>query len=149
MYSLVSNSMAYETGGSMRQSQGLSNNLYPEPNHPNSSYWYLFLRPILILSSYLRLGLPEGLLPVAVKMFLHPGYMTCPSQSSWVLTFASGSCFQIPLSSIPPVMLETTFHNYVHNWQYYCFIYFNFQVRRKGSWNKNLALKLVRYAYVK
>ena len=27
-----------EPGGSVPHSQGLSNNPYPEPNHPNSSY---------------------------------------------------------------------------------------------------------------
>ena len=30
-----------ELGGSMPHSQGLSNNPYPEPNQPNSPYWYL------------------------------------------------------------------------------------------------------------
>ena len=32
-----------EPGGSMPHSQGLSSNSYPEPNQPNTSYWYLFL----------------------------------------------------------------------------------------------------------
>ena len=32
-----------KTGDSMPHSQGLSNNPYPEPNQPNSSYWYIFL----------------------------------------------------------------------------------------------------------
>ena len=32
-----------EPGGSIPYSQGLSNNPYPEPNQPNSSYCYLFL----------------------------------------------------------------------------------------------------------
>ena len=31
-----------EPGGSIPHSQGLSNNPYPEPNQPNSSYWHLF-----------------------------------------------------------------------------------------------------------
>ena len=29
-------------GGSMPHSQGISDNPYPDPNQPNSSYWYLF-----------------------------------------------------------------------------------------------------------
>ena len=32
-----------EPGSSMPYSQGPSNNLYPQPNQPNSSYGYLFL----------------------------------------------------------------------------------------------------------
>ena len=32
-----------EPGGSMSQSQGLSNNPYSEQNQPNSSYCYLIL----------------------------------------------------------------------------------------------------------
>ena len=47
-------------------------------------------RSILILSSHLRLGLPEGLFPVGLPVkilkisltFLHSGYMPGPSQSS-------------------------------------------------------------------
>ena len=63
---------------------------YPEPNQPNSSYWYLFLlRSILIFSSRLLLGLPKGLFLVAVHVtilktlpyFFHSGYMTWASQS--------------------------------------------------------------------
>ena len=34
---------AVEPGVSIPQSQGLSNNPYPEPNQPSSSYWLLFL----------------------------------------------------------------------------------------------------------
>ena len=52
-----------EPGGSMPPSQGLSNNSYPEPNQPNSPHWF-----ILILSSYLRLGLPKGLFPVGLPV---------------------------------------------------------------------------------
>ena len=57
-----------EPGGSMQHSQRFSNNPYPEPNQANSSYRYLCLRSILILSSHLRLGLPEGLFPVGVTV---------------------------------------------------------------------------------
>ena len=31
-----------ESGDTMPHSQGLSNNPYPEPDQPNSLYWYLF-----------------------------------------------------------------------------------------------------------
>ena len=44
----------------MQNSQELSNNSYPEPNQPNSLYWHIFLRSIIILSSYLRLVLPTS-----------------------------------------------------------------------------------------
>ena len=48
------------------------------------------LRPILMLSSHLGLGLPKNLLPAGVPFknfesipsFFHSGYMTCPCQSS-------------------------------------------------------------------
>ena len=50
-----------EPGGSMPQSQGLSNNPYPEPNQPNSSS-----RSIIILSTHLRLGLHKDLIPVKI-----------------------------------------------------------------------------------
>ena len=42
----------------MPHSQGLSNNPYPEPNQPNSSYWYLFK----------ILAFPKGLIPVGVPV---------------------------------------------------------------------------------
>ena len=67
-------------GGSLPRLQGLSNNRYPEPNQPNSSYWF-FLRSILILSSHLRLDFPKGLFPVGEPIrilkalpFFHTGY---------------------------------------------------------------------------
>ena len=51
-------------GGSRPYSQGLSNNLYPEPNQPTPLIdTYLF---ILILSSRLSLGLPKGLFPAGI-----------------------------------------------------------------------------------
>ena len=40
----ITNSMAYEPGGSMPHSQELSNNPYPEPNQPNSSYDNYFFK---------------------------------------------------------------------------------------------------------
>ena len=59
-----------EPGSSMSHSQELSSNSYPEPNQPNSSYWYLFLRSILrlILFSHLPLGLPKVLPPAGVPV---------------------------------------------------------------------------------
>ena len=53
-----------ELGGSMPNSQGLSNNSYPEPNQP--SLIPISSRSILILSSHQRLGLPKGLFPVSL-----------------------------------------------------------------------------------
>ena len=50
----------------MLHSQGLSSNPYPEPNQPNSSYIPISLRSILILSSHLRLGVPNALFPVSL-----------------------------------------------------------------------------------
>ena len=40
----LTNSMAYEPGGSMPHSQRLPNNPYPEPNQPNYRHWYLCLQ---------------------------------------------------------------------------------------------------------
>ena len=41
--------------------QGLSNNPYPEKNHPSSLYFTHFF--ILILSSHLQLRFPKGIFP--------------------------------------------------------------------------------------
>ena len=55
--------------GPMLYSQGLSNNSYPELNQPDSSHRHLFfLRRIQILSSHLRLGLPESSFPVGLSV---------------------------------------------------------------------------------
>ena len=54
-----------EPGGSMQHSQGLSNNPYP------TQYLVLIpisLRPILILSSHVRLDLPKDLFPSGVPV---------------------------------------------------------------------------------
>ena len=54
-----------ELGILMLHSQGLFNNPYPVPNQPFLSYWTtISLRSILIMSSHLRLGLPESIFPV-------------------------------------------------------------------------------------
>ena len=59
-----------EPGVSMPHSEGLSNYLYPEPNQP------IPLSYILIFSSHLRLGLPNGLftlgLPIKILKALLP-----------------------------------------------------------------------------
>ena len=53
-----------EPGGSMPQSQWLSDNPYPLRNNPIPRIETISLRSILILSSHLRLGLPKGLFSV-------------------------------------------------------------------------------------
>ena len=55
-----------EPGGSMRHSQGLSSNPYPESNQPNSLP--ISLSSILVLSSHIRLGLRKGLFPAGMHM---------------------------------------------------------------------------------
>ena len=84
--------------------------------------------PILILSSHLCLGLPEGLFPVGVLVkilkelqpFLHSLVLitlptTCEGphcvavftphcHPSWAQIIVSGSCFQIPLACVPPLI---------------------------------------------
>ena len=52
-------------GGLMPHSQGLSNNPYPQNKKPNSLYFSISLRSILILSSDLQLGFFKGLFPVS------------------------------------------------------------------------------------
>ena len=65
-------------------SQGLSNNPYPEPKNPLPRIDTIPSRSILILSSHLRPGLPQGIFRVGVplkilKAPLLSGYMICPS----------------------------------------------------------------------
>ena len=65
------NFLAYGTRRLNSAFTGLSINLYPEPNQPNSSYWYLsLLRFTLILSFHLRLGPSNGLFPVDLPKIL-------------------------------------------------------------------------------
>ena len=70
-------------GGSIPHSQGPSNNPYPESNQPNQ-LTPISLRSILILPSYLRLGIPKYLffvgLPVKMLKGLLPSFIlaTCP-----------------------------------------------------------------------
>ena len=57
-----------EPGGLNPHLQGLSNNPYPKPYQP--SFYYLSpisLRSILIMSTRLRLGLPEDIFPVGLR----------------------------------------------------------------------------------
>ena len=60
----------------MPHSQGFSNNPYPEPNQPNSSYYNLILKVDSYIVSCLCLGLPEGLFlvgePVKILKVLLP-----------------------------------------------------------------------------
>ena len=58
----------------MLHSQGLFNNPYSQSNQLNSSYWHLFL----ILSSYLRLGLPKGLFPVGLPVNILKALLPSP-----------------------------------------------------------------------
>jgi hypothetical protein len=51
-----------ETEGLLPCSQKPSTNPYPEPDQFNPSH-FIFLRCILILSNYLRFGVPSGILP--------------------------------------------------------------------------------------
>ena len=99
-------------GGSMPHSQGPSNNPYPESNQPNSSS-----RSILILSSYLCLGLPKGVFPVGLPVNIFKALLpssilaTCPdhlklrSSSSWSLLH---SPFSFLLG--PNIRLRILFH---------------------------------------
>ena len=74
-----------EPRGSMPDSQGRSNNPYPEPNQPNYPHISISSRPILILSSHQILGLSKGLfpvgLPVKILKALLPSSIlaTCPA----------------------------------------------------------------------
>ena len=64
-----------EHGGSMPQSQGLSNYPYPELNHPNYPHWYLTLQGPFWYSLF-----PVGL-PVKILKALLPSSIlaTCPA----------------------------------------------------------------------
>ena len=76
--------MAYGPECSMSHTQELSNNPCPEPNQPNSSYWYIFfLSYILILSSHLRLGFPKGLFPGVVPIKILRALLTYSFLARW------------------------------------------------------------------
>jgi hypothetical protein len=74
-----------EPEGSLPCSQETSTGPYPEPDQSNSYHPMLFQRPILILSTHLRLGLPSGLFPSGILTnILHaflfsPISATCPA----------------------------------------------------------------------
>jgi hypothetical protein len=98
-----------EPGGSLPHSQEPDTCPYPEPAQsspcPHSTSW----RPILILSSHLRLGLPSGRLPSVSPpkscmhiFFTHKCYTRRPSHSSrfeasrlqhlyFIMTYAEGN----------------------------------------------------------
>ena len=66
-----------DSGDSMLHSQGLSINPYPESNQ-STQFLVLIpisLRSILILSSYLRLGLSKGLFPAGVLVKILKGLL--------------------------------------------------------------------------
>ena len=78
-----------EPRGSMPHSQGPSNNPYPEPNQPKSSYWRLLIihsnivlsstpRPSRNYFSYMFACQNFEIIPI----FLLSGYMICLSSSS-------------------------------------------------------------------
>ena len=52
-----------EPWSSLPHSQEPANHPYPEPHKPSPCSHSIYLRPILILSSHLRLGIPGELFP--------------------------------------------------------------------------------------
>ena len=55
---------------------------YPYPE-PNSSYWYIFLRSFIILSSHLRLGLLKSLFPVGVPVKVLKALLPSSILATW------------------------------------------------------------------
>ena len=66
-----------QLGGSMQRFQGLSNNLYPNPNPYNP------LRFILILSSHLPLGLSKGLFPIGIPVEILNALLPSSILTTW------------------------------------------------------------------
>ena len=80
-----------EPEGSLPHSQESGNCPYSEPHRSSPSPHPTSCRPILILSSHLRLGLPSGSslrfphqTPVCTSPRSHTCYMPCASHSSWL-----------------------------------------------------------------
>ena len=76
--------MAYEPGGSMSHSQGLSSNPSPEPKQTQFLVLIpISLRSILILSSHLHLGLPKGLFPADVPVKTLKAHLPSSILATW------------------------------------------------------------------
>ena len=72
-----------ESGVSMPHSQGLSNNLYPEPNQPRIDSYFFKIHSNIVLPSTTRPSL-RALSCYdfeSTPTFFHYAYMNCPSQT--------------------------------------------------------------------
>ena len=73
-------------------------------------------------------------------------FSTRHSHPSWVQIFTSGSCFQIPLAWISPLMLETILYNYTSLLTillFYIFLIFKFLESRRQKYLNWRFTKLV------
>ena len=71
-------------GSSMLHSQELSNKPYPEPNQPNSSYWYLcFKIHSNIVFPFTLLGLTKGLFLVGIPVKILKALLLSSILATW------------------------------------------------------------------
>ena len=111
------------------------------------------------MSSHLRLGLPKGLFPIGIPLKILKVLLSYSILATWTALTIFGKRYKLCCSSLwsllystlgPNIRLRILFsntlslhsylnvrdhvsHPYYHNWQYYCFINFNFWIFREKS----------------
>ena len=99
---VITNSMVYGTQRFNLHSQGLSNNLYPDPNQPNSLYWFLFLwnpfwycPPIYLLKFWKHFYSPPFWLSQSLYFSVYSFFMTASLEASLPYIFGKSLPFYV------------------------------------------------------
>ena len=121
-----------EPGISIPHSQGFSNNPYPELNQPNSSYRYISLGSILILSSHLCLGLPKGFFPAGIPVKFLKTLLPSSIFATWPA--------HLSLVNLITLTVLGKWYTYVHKYQsititfHFCHTFNTNEIRINSTW---------------